>query len=55
MKHIYLFSGLGAADRIFKHLDFSGFHMMFVQWVVPFANESIEAYAQRLTQHITTS
>lgn len=55
MKNIYLFSGLGADERVFVHLDFTGFNITFIRWVRPSKNETIEQYAQRLTEQITTS
>ena len=29
MKHLYLFSGLGADERVFDDLDFSDFYTVF--------------------------
>ncbi len=54
MKHIYVFSGLGADERVFQYLDFSGFAVTFIRWIQPIQNETIEEYAKRLTQQITT-
>jgi pimeloyl-ACP methyl ester carboxylesterase len=54
MKKIYVFSGLGADERVFKNLDFSGFDVTFISWKVPFKNETIENYAKRLTEQILT-
>jgi pimeloyl-ACP methyl ester carboxylesterase len=53
-KHIYIFSGLGADERIFQKLDFSGFSTSFIQWEVPLKKESIEHYAARLLNQITS-
>jgi pimeloyl-ACP methyl ester carboxylesterase len=53
-KHIYLFSGLGADERIFQKLDFSGYFVSFIRWEVPMKKESIEHYAARLINQITT-
>jgi pimeloyl-ACP methyl ester carboxylesterase len=52
-KHIYIFSGLGADERIFQKLDFSGFSTSFIQWEVPLKKESIEHYASRLLIQVT--
>ncbi len=54
MKNIYIFSGLGADERVFKYLDFSGFNVTFIQWIIPINNETIENYAKRLTEQILT-
>ncbi len=54
MKSIYIFSGLGADERVFKYLDFSNFDTTFIRWTQPIDNESIEHYAKRLTEQITT-
>ncbi len=53
MKRIYVFSGLGADERVFQYLDFSGFAVTFIRWIQPIQNEIIEEYAKRLTQQIT--
>jgi len=55
MRHIYIFSGLGADERVFKYLDFSGFDTTFIRWTQPADNEPIELYAKRLTEQIKTS
>ncbi|GAB3512250.1 hypothetical protein GCM10027341_52750 [Spirosoma knui] len=55
MKRIYIFSGLGADERVFKDLDFSGFEVTFIRWIQPQLNETIEEYAKRLTQQINTA
>jgi pimeloyl-ACP methyl ester carboxylesterase len=52
MKKIYLFPGLGADERVFVNLDLSGFEPVFIQWIQPLKNETIEAYALRLTEQI---
>ena len=54
MKTIYLFSGLGADHRMFQFLDFEGFNTVFINWIEPERNETIENYAQRLTVQIKT-
>lgn len=53
MKRIYIFSGLGADERVFQYLDFSGFAVTFIRWLQPLQSETIEQYAKRLTQQIT--
>jgi pimeloyl-ACP methyl ester carboxylesterase len=54
-KMIYIFSGLGADERVFQRLDFSGFPVTFIRWEIPYKTETIENYASRLIRQITTS
>jgi pimeloyl-ACP methyl ester carboxylesterase len=54
-KELYIFSGLGADERVFRELDFKGFSTTFIKWIIPFANESIENYAKRLLDQIKTT
>lgn len=54
-KELYIFSGLGADERVFQRLDFSGFSITFIQWIVPHENETIENYATRLLEQIKTA
>lgn len=52
MQNIYIFSGLGADKRVFQYIDFSDFAVTFIEWIEPVANETIEAYALRISQAI---
>lgn len=52
---IYIFSGLGADERVFQKLDFSDFTTTFVKWIVPQDKETIEHYSARLLDQITTT
>jgi len=54
-KELYIFSGLGADERVFQRLDFSGFSTTFIKWIVPQNKETIENYATRLLDQITTT
>jgi pimeloyl-ACP methyl ester carboxylesterase len=54
-KNIYIFSGLGADERVFQKLDFTGYSVNFIKWEIPLEHESIESYATRLTTQITAS
>lgn len=54
-KDLYIFSGLGADERVFQRLDFSGFSTTFIKWIIPQDNETIENYATRLLDQITTN
>jgi pimeloyl-ACP methyl ester carboxylesterase len=51
---IYIFSGLGADERVFQKLDFSDFKTTFVKWIIPQDKETIENYSTRLLAQITT-
>ena len=52
--HIYIFSGLGADERVFQKLDFTGLKITFIQWTIPQERETIEDYATRLLNQIKT-
>lgn len=52
-KQLYIFSGLGVDERVFKNMDFSGFEVTFIRWIKPLEKESIESYAKRLSEQIT--
>lgn len=51
-KELYIFSGLGADERVFQRLDFSDYRTTFVTWILPQENETIEHYATRLLDQI---
>ena len=53
-KNLYIFSGLGADERVFKNLDFSEFNTTHIPWIDPLKNETIQEYAKRLREKITT-
>lgn len=52
MKKIYVFSGLGADERAFQNIDFSGLPVTFIRWIKPHSQETIEAYTTRLLEQI---
>ena len=54
-KALYIFSGLGADERVFQNLAFSGYSTTFIKWIVPLDKETIEQYATRLLDQITTT
>ncbi len=54
MQTIYVFSGLGADERVFYKIDFGNYHVVHIKWIPPLNNENIENYALRLTKQITT-
>jgi len=35
MKAVYIFSGLGADERVLQEIDLSGYQVIFVQWIPP--------------------
>ncbi len=53
-REIYIFSGLGADERAFQRLDFSGYSINFIKWVLPNVKDTIESYATRLLEQIKT-
>ena len=53
MKSVYVFSGLGADERVFHKINFSEFDVRFIQWLPPYKNERMEEYAVRLLPQIT--
>ena len=55
MKTVYVFSGLGADERVFYKTDFGNCTVVFVRWIAPQKNEGIESYALRIAQQITTA
>ncbi|PJZ75310.1 alpha/beta hydrolase [Leptospira neocaledonica] len=52
MKNIYLISGLGADERVFRNIDFRGENPKHIRWINPFINESLESYSKRLLNQI---
>ena len=54
-KELYIFSGLGADERVFQRLDFSGYSTTFIKWLIPHDTDTIEHYATRLLDQITTT
>ncbi len=54
MSEIYVFSGLGADERVFQNLDFGERNVTFISWIIPEPKESIENYASRISREITT-
>ena len=52
MKKVYFISGLGADKRIFSLLDLSFCEPVFIDWITPVKNESLESYALRLRKQI---
>jgi pimeloyl-ACP methyl ester carboxylesterase len=53
MNTIYIFSGLGADERVFSKIDFNAHKVVFVKWILPLKSESIVDYALRISTQIT--
>lgn len=51
-QNIYLFTGLGADERVFRRLDWSGHEVIHIQWLIPLVDESMEEYVARLLPQI---
>ncbi len=52
MKNIYLISGLGADERVFKNINFKNVNPKFIKWI-PYQNkESLQEYCNRLAEQI---
>jgi pimeloyl-ACP methyl ester carboxylesterase len=54
-KKLYIFSGLGADETVFQLLDFPGYSVTFIKWINPKKDETIEAYASRISEQIITT
>jgi pimeloyl-ACP methyl ester carboxylesterase len=54
MKTIYIFTGLGADERVFYKINFENYNAIHIKWITPLHKETIEEYALRLTQQIIT-
>ena len=52
MKQIFIFSGLGTDERVFKHLEFPGFEKTYIKWITALEKETLEEYAKRLIPQI---
>lgn len=55
-KHIYILGGLGADERIFKHILFPKDYIIHhIHWIAPLnINEDVSEYAKRLLAQIVT-
>ncbi|MFN0257015.1 alpha/beta fold hydrolase [Pedobacter ureilyticus] len=52
MKKVYIFSGLGADERVFKYLDFKDWDVTFINWIKPKINEPLTSYVNRISEQI---
>jgi pimeloyl-ACP methyl ester carboxylesterase len=55
LKKVYFISGLGADKRAFSFLDLSFCEPVFIEWIKPLKNESLQGYALRLKEQIKES
>lgn len=54
-KEAYIFSGLGADERVFQKLDLSAFRVNYIKWIPPEKSESIQNYAKRLLVQVNSA
>lgn len=52
---VYLFSGLGADERLFRGLDLGQANLHFIRWPMPLAGEKLEDYANRVSKQVLSS
>jgi pimeloyl-ACP methyl ester carboxylesterase len=48
MPKVFLISGMGADERLFRNLDLSGFEAIPVTWIEPQAHDTLTDYAAKL-------
>jgi len=54
MREVYFISGLGANEFAFMNLQLPGVKMIHLNWFQPLKKETIEDYAKRMSEKITT-
>lgn len=52
--HVYFMPGMAASPKIFEHIKLpeTQFKMHFLEWLIPYNNESLSDYALRLSKNI---
>lgn len=50
---LYCLSGLGADEKVFRHLRLDGYTLKHIPWLRPHRGETVEAYAARMAEGIT--
>ena len=52
--HVYLMPGMAASPKIFEHIQLpeDQFEVHLLEWFLPIENETISAYALRMTSEI---
>ena len=53
MQNVYVFTGLGADETVFKNINFGENKVIYINYIKPFDKETLSSYAQRLTTQIT--
>ncbi len=54
--NVYFISGLGANQKAFEYLKLpEGFNFHFIDWKQPLRQESLQAYAKRMSEEVDTS
>jgi len=53
-KHLYIFSGLGADERVFQKLDLSAWDVTFIKWIPQHEDEELKHYATRILPQVNT-
>ncbi len=54
IQRLYLISGMGADEKIFRNLDFGSTRLHFIAWKKVQKSESFDSYVQRLCEEINT-
>ncbi|RYD69520.1 MAG: hypothetical protein EOP53_27030, partial [Sphingobacteriales bacterium] len=53
---VYFISGLAADCRVFKRIQLpAGFESVYLDWIPPLPNESLQSYAMRMAESIDTN
>ncbi|MGN6439613.1 MAG: alpha/beta fold hydrolase [Agriterribacter sp.] len=52
MKSVYCICGLGSDERIFSKLNWFGANVQYLHWLMPEPDESLTAYAARMSKQI---
>jgi len=50
MQNIYCIPGLGADENVFQYLDLSFLKPVYANWISPYKNETLQAYAMRMKE-----
>jgi pimeloyl-ACP methyl ester carboxylesterase len=53
MQKVYFISGLGANEKAFQYLELPGIEPVYLTWMPPLQNETMQQYAQRMADRIT--
>jgi hypothetical protein len=53
MQYVYVFTGLGADETVFKNINFGENKVIYINYIKPLEKETLSSYAQRLTTQIT--